>query len=347
MLALELLRYAAGNSSPTSDGQLSSLLREVSDRELRWLLAGGLGPLIFHATRNISDGMPAKLREVLLSADLTAQVLHGAIIDSAKDVIDACAVCEVPVTLLKGISISGQYYPEAHLRPMSDVDVLIPAQGYSAVESELARRGFQRGSDPPMEDAYHGIPLVHRERRVWVELHTALYPQRSGLMENSTFGLQNVAARSVDSLFHGRQVRRLSNELQLVYIASSWIQDLTLSRIHPTSLPALFDAVYLLKSSGENFNWSEINSWLDDELAATSLFVVLSYLARRGLCAPAALSPFRSHQRLVGAIQLPIIHAIVDHYLIGGRPWNLLLPPPVPGRYNLRRQLRKRLWGKF
>ena len=38
MLALELLRCAAGSSRPTADGRLFSLLRDAPERELQWLI---------------------------------------------------------------------------------------------------------------------------------------------------------------------------------------------------------------------------------------------------------------------------------------------------------------------
>jgi len=45
----------------------------------------------------------------------------------------------------------------------------------------------------------------------------------------------------------------------------------------------------------------------------------------------------------VGPLELRLIHAMLDRYQVGGRPWDLPLPPPVPGRYDLRRQLHRKL----
>ena len=103
-------------------------------------------------------------------------------------------------------------------------------------------------------------------------------------MGNRLYSLQNIAEQSVAATYHGRPVRRLSYELQLVYIASSWVLDLTLSKIHPSFLPALFDAVYLLKSFRRDLDWNGMMDWLDNELAAASLYVMLSYLSQRRVC---------------------------------------------------------------
>lgn len=47
------------------------------------------------------------------------------------------------------------------------------------------------------------------------------------------------------------EVRRLSLELQLVYLASHWAQDF----IRIGGLVALADTIYLLKHAGADFQW--------------------------------------------------------------------------------------------
>jgi hypothetical protein len=144
------------------------------------------------------------------------------LIDATKEIIDACRNMEVRVTLLKGISISDQHYPAAHLRPMGDIDILIPRHAVEAVESAILQLGYTRGSDHQLdEDSHHGAPLFHSERRVSVEIHTDLFRKSSSLRRNRVFSRSQVAAQSVASTFHGRPVDRLTDELQLVCVASS------------------------------------------------------------------------------------------------------------------------------
>jgi hypothetical protein len=137
---------------------------------------------------------------------------------------------------------------------------------------------------------------------------------------------------------------RLTNELQLLYIASSWIQDLSREGIHPSLLSPLFDAIYLLKAVRGTVDWAGLLTCPDSNMAIASLYVMLTYLTRRGLdvCDPELISRLSSSQSVVGVFQRSVIHAMLDHYLVGGRYWNLFLPPPVPGRYSLKQQLQKR-----
>lgn len=53
----------------------------------------------------------------------------------------------------------------------------------------------------------------------------------------------------------------------------------------------------------------------------------------------------RSRQALVGRLQLRLIHRMLDRHGVAGRPWDSALPPPLPARYSLRRQFRKRVPG--
>ena len=291
--------------------------------------------------------LPAARKDALLSAELTAQVVCGALADTAAEVIDICRTLPTDVTLLKGISVSHQHYPAAHLRPMSDIDVLIDPTAYQSVEAALLRQGY--GRDPSWPAGlvmHHGTPLFHPGRRVWVELHTRLFPEGSDVGRGLIFSPSNVAALSVGSSFGGRPVRRLTNELQLVYIATTWMRDLVHGKMQPSYLNALLDVVHLLRTSGLQLGWGPLLQSVDNDMVAAFLYVTLGYVARHGLghVAPEALPKLAARQKLVGALQMKLIHATLDRYLIGARPWNLVLPPPVPARYSLRYQLKKR-WG--
>lgn len=340
----QLLAHAA-TGAPLGAGSRSFAWRPEGgdERQFRWAMEGGLGPLLNRATRGCIDVVAPAWREALLSAELTARVRHANLVDTALDVIDACDGLSLRPTLLKGISVSEELYPAEHLRPMADVDVLIPEHAYALVEAAVLERGFDRLDYPQIEGHHHGAPLLHPGRRTIVELHTVLFPDDSHLREATAFNLANVEQHSVASHYHGRPVRRLSRELQLVYIASSWFNDMTLCKVHPGFMASLFDAVYLLCARGRTLDWSGLHEWLDNDLAKASLYAMLSYLPRYGVAPPppATLAHLASSQSWVGPIQLRMIHAMLDRHLIGGRPWTLALPPPVPGRYSALRQFRK------
>lgn len=337
-----MLKHAAGPSGPNGSVRVRQALNQASEREFKWAAEAGLGPLLLHAIGDQIADIPASRQGILLSSDLTARLLHALRIDAATEVIDVCASLGAPVTLLKGISISEHYYPVGHLRTMSDVDLLLPVAAIPVVEAELLRRGYGHGPEHPGEDSHHGAPLLDRERQVWIELHKALFPRSSGLLSGEAFGAANIAAHSVESRLCGRAVYRLSDEFQAAYLAATWVLDLTLCKFHPSFAAALFDAVLLQRKAEPPVNWDQVLGWLDNEMALASLHVMLSYLARHGVCRPTPPKRVARAQSLVGRIELPIMHAVLDRYLLGAKTWKLPVPPPVPGRYNLRRQFVKR-----
>jgi hypothetical protein len=170
---------------------------------------------------------------------------------------------------------------------MGDIDILVPEEACESVESALRGRGYTPMADFKFdEESYHIVPLSHPERHVWVEIHTALFPNGATLRCNGVVNPSQLAAQSVASTFHGRPVLRFSNELQLVYIASSWIRDLSMQESHTSLVPPLLDAIYLLQPSSQAMDWDALLSWLDNDMAIASLYLMLAYLSRHGLIHP-------------------------------------------------------------
>ncbi|MBA2722331.1 MAG: nucleotidyltransferase family protein [Methylibium sp.] len=346
----QLLAYAATGAPLGHDNRQFAWRPEgVNARQFQWAVDGGLGPLLHRATRDCADVVPTAWREALLSADLTARVRHGNLVDSTLEIIEVCAGLQAGATLLKGISVSEEFYPAEHLRPMADIDVLIPAHAYASVEAALLECGYGRLNHPAIDGHHHGAPLRHAARRTIVELHTVLFRSDSPLCERLLFSLPNVLRRSVRSLYHAMPVKRLSHELQLAYIASSWFNDLTQCKVHPSFVASLLDAVYLLSACRQTLQWKKMLEWLDNDMAKASLYTMVTYLPRYGVepLSPADLALLASAQRLVGPIQLRMIHRMLDRHLIGGRPWNFAFPPPVPGRYSVSQQFRKKILSRL
>jgi len=343
----QLLRYASTADRPDAGAHWH--FEAADDRQFRWLMQAGLGPLLHYATRDQPERVPEAWREPLLSAELTTRMRHANLVDTAIEIIDICARAGISVTLLKGIVTSEQFYPAPHLRPMADIDVLVPRECCAVVESTLVSAGYRIKLDYPDEDdQHHGRPLHHPTRDVWVEIHRRLFPQDDDVCRSPAFSPTNIGANSLESAFHGLPALRLGTELQLLYIASSWMRDMTLSRIHASFLPSIFDAIFLLNDKGETLDWAKLLSWADDDIPTASLHVLLTYLASRASCAVPlpVCETLAKRQRLVGTIQLSVIHAMLERYLIGGRAWNHVLPFPVAGRYSLRRQWAKRIIGR-
>jgi hypothetical protein len=344
-LVAQLLTYAAAPAD-RRDALAHWQLGDVDERQLRWVLQGGLGPLLHYATRKQPDTIPVAWRERLLSETLTARVRHAERVDVACEVIEICAREGVPVTLLKGISTSEEFYPSAYLRPMADIDVLVPEREYHRVESVLKAAGYRPAEQfPDAEEQHHGPPLRHPGRDVWVEVHRSLFPSQDEFSIPAVFRSESIAVNSEAHSFHGVEALRLTPELQLAYIASSWMRDLMLSSIQPSFLASIFDALFLVERTDATFEWTRLMAFTGDDMATAALHALVSYLDSRGLVeTPSALrAELAARDMIVGSVQLRIIHSVLDHHLIGGRAWHHAIPLPVVGRYSIRRQWKKRV----
>ena len=235
VLTLELLKYAARGHSPESASAVADALAIATATELQWALNGGLGPLAYRAVKAAPDRVPLDLLAMLHGADLAAQVLHGSRVEAAAEVIDLCGSLGITAMPLKGISISEQHYPAAHLRPMTDIDFLAPGRPYDEIEAAFLQRGYELSSIDMGVDPAHGKPLRDRRRNVWVEIHTSIFPLASPLQGHPVFAHPTDPVVAVDSDFCGRRVLRLRDEAQLFYIASYWSRDLPHSRFIPRS----------------------------------------------------------------------------------------------------------------
>jgi hypothetical protein len=370
VLTLDLLKYAARGHSPESASAVAVALTRASARELQWALNGGLGPLAYQAVKETPDCVPPDRLAMLHGADLAAQVLQGSRVEAATEVIDLCGSLGITVTPLKGISISEQHYPAAHLRPMSDIDVLAPGLPYDEVESAFLQRGYEPSSLDMGVDPAHGQPLFDRRRNVWVEIHTSLFPLASPLQRHPVFAHPADPVVAVDSEFAGRKVLRLRDEAQLFYIASYWSRDLSTQSIHPSFVMPVLDATILLRASRATMNWEQLDLWLGDDQATASLYLLLSCISRHELASlpTELLATVAARQTIIGRTENRIIQSLIDRYLLGGRqlqlvhswhvwlnllgpgarhaksmllPWRIAFPPSYPNRFDWNAQARR------
>ncbi|HEX6440173.1 MAG TPA: nucleotidyltransferase family protein [Candidatus Binatia bacterium] len=345
----------------SSHPPLISLLEAISsDREdlaldkfeaitVAWAIRNGLGPLLYRAVRRNPQSVASSHWSSLKSADLTARVVIGEHFQALREIGDACRSDLPPLTLLKGISISEQCYPEPHLRLMRDIDFLVAKESLSAVTTALHQLGYRQLSKGGLryEKHHHLEPFFHQDKQVWVEVHHGLFSTERRAGSAKIFSRENLAAQTRPSRFQGIEVRRLSFELQLVYLASHWAQDF--ARVG--GLVALVDTIYLLRQAGADFSWEWLLRAVNSSVPATYLYLLLSYIVRYDLVkvAPEIMRELAFSQPSFGCLSLKTMHRMIDDYLVKatefgpllsersvGIIWNtLMLPGPTLSKFAL------------
>ncbi len=316
-----LLEFAAGCRARLR-------LAAFDDAGVDWAIATGLGPLLYEAVRSDPGAARSPHWPRLAGAQLAARVVTDELFDAAGEILDACAARGHRVTLLKGVSVAARHYPEPHVRLMRDLDLLVTPDAAAAADALLRDLGYRPRSAKPAAfyaTHHHGVPLFHPQRAVWVELHRALFPPQSALGADPVFGAANVEREIRPAEFRGRRATRLSDELQLVYLAAHWGR-----RFNPRGgLFPLLDAIYLLRGAGSGLDWDRILGWLAGSAAAPHVYLLLSYLARHRLVelAPEVQRALRRSQRCLGPANLRLAHALIRRYMLDGRPFGRILTP--------------------
>jgi hypothetical protein len=301
------------------------LALDLFDAEtVAWAVQTGMGPLFYRATKENPHNPASPQRDALKAADLTARLLAGNQLEAMEEIVDACAGRVPPLTLLKGISIAEQYYPEPHLRLMRDLDFLVDKESMAAVKSILEELGYRQSSDDSRyQGHHHAAPFFHEDKRVWIEVHHALFSPKKRAGKVGIFQRENLLKEVGASQFRGREVCRLSAQLQLVYLAAHWAQDF--KRLG--AIVALADAIYLLERAGDELSWEWILQSVHGSVAAAYLYLLLSYLDRNRLVtiAPGILRELFSSQPSFGRISLRAAHAMIDRYFLTGKVFGRLL----------------------
>jgi hypothetical protein len=319
--------------------------RLFDERAVGWALETGLGPLLYRTTR-YTNGLTEPYYSWLVGADLTAQVIVGELLDALEEILQTASHLAKEITLLKGISICQTHYPSPHLRTMVDMDLLVSREVQPALESLLSGLGYRQQSDYPAsfyEKFHHSMPFFHPRRHVWVEVHTALFPQWGRVGNDRVFSLAHIKSQIKPAEFRGKNTNHLSDELQIAYLPSHWAVNLK-----PTGgLLPVVDMIYLFKGRETAIDWEKILFWLKDSVAATHLYLMLTYLRRHDLITvpQEVIVRLAAIQKYLSGLNTAVLHALLDTYLVKGKPfdriatqsnvaiiWDTLLLPRLPLR---------------
>jgi hypothetical protein len=206
---------------------------------------------------------------------------------------------------------------------MRDLDVLVDPKDQPVIESVLREMGFRQQSENNAAyyvTHHHSMPFFHPATGVWVEVHRDLFPTTEEVGRLPVFSGKAIRAESVLSSFEDLSVIRLSPELQMVYTASHWALCL-IGLVHRGGLFALLDLLLILRKLQHRIRWSVILKWIDNSVAATHLYLLLSYLRAGGIfdVGTEILRELFRCQKSFGIVSLKIAHKLITRQLVAGK----------------------------
>ena len=217
----------------------------------------GVAPLLYRSLKTGHAQIPDEVWAFLQKSNYRELARSVIFQETLTRLLKAFDEEAIPVMVLKGSALGKHVYPAAHLRPMSDIDLLVHEEDLSKASAMLERLDYQQSrfeqlSPGPAEVAPHHI---HFEKgggmQVPVELHWRLiYGREENLAEDMRWFWQQVEPFSPD-FKHAVVLNRQAN---LLYLPAHLI---THHNGQQLRLIWLYDLVLLLEQPAD-LNWAEV-----------------------------------------------------------------------------------------
>ncbi len=105
--------------------------------------AEGVAPLAYSSIRNLSLDIPAGTLEALSSAYYISAARNAFLYKNLVEILEVLTDTKVPVIILKGAAMANVLYPEIALRPMNDIDLLVPKENLQVSCDALKLIGYK------------------------------------------------------------------------------------------------------------------------------------------------------------------------------------------------------------
>lgn len=161
---------------------------------------------------------------------------------------------EIPIVLLKGISIAEDLYVEPYHRIMGDIDILAPAEQATHLQSLLGEYGYRVPIGPEstaLPDGHHHLPeLRHADSDIVVEVHTSLF-SAGPLSDEPLFQISPIWTHAEPDTFPGVRCLKFRPEFQLMYTVAHWAMD----QKWTVNVISFNDVVLILRANEQSMDW--------------------------------------------------------------------------------------------
>lgn len=179
----------------------------------------GVAPLLYHRLKQsgqLPTALPAPAQTELHQLYLHSAVANTRLFARTGTILQKLSAENIPVIPLKGLYLSEKVYGNIALRPMSDIDLMVPRQQVAHAVAALQGLGFQAvlPLDLPADLArLHSLPFSGPDNFM-IDLHWQLVPPESGLALDTAWVWQNAR----QSVVAGAAVQGPSPEALLLHL---------------------------------------------------------------------------------------------------------------------------------
>ncbi len=188
--ARALLGFLQPAGGPEAAARVRDLPRQTWDETLAIALRHGVAPLLHRALQSggALAGLPHHVRTRLEEQRRATGLVNLRNFGQFRGIARALRAWDIPVIALKGLHLAELVYRDISLRPMADLDLLVPRsqrkrafaalqmQGYGFQEETLEYGFKEERSDATeaMLDGKYHVGMVHRRLGTVVEIHWTL-----------------------------------------------------------------------------------------------------------------------------------------------------------------------------
>lgn len=164
---------------------------------------------------------------------------------------------QIPVVALKGIYLANHIYPHSGMRPMGDIDLLVPERDLSQAREILLAQGYRQLVDfayadiqAEIEIAHHLAPFV-KEDSPTIELHWHIVkPGESHFV----FPVDELWRRTVPCAIGQASALALTKEATFVHLC----MHVSYHHLFAFGLRPLVDVHTLVSTFGDQLDWDEV-----------------------------------------------------------------------------------------
>lgn len=316
---------------------LCTLLRNIVYKDLHsarvalpskmidWCIQTRLGSVLIDHLE--TTHLPSEKVDSLKAEELTAKFWYQTQYQTTLELIAELNKYNIVPTLLKGMSVSTEFYPKAYFRSMRDVDILVEESEIEQVEKTMVDLGYKQSSPLPLpfyETHHHTIPWQHKTKDVWFEIHRRIFPESSPSSSATVFKIDTIKSEKIispiDSNHDSLQTYRLGYELQIVYIAAHWAESFK----QTGGLFAFIDIALIINNT--KLDWNKLIKWSNELYIGNYVYILLSYLVKQQLVKdPQIKQHLKKINHNLSFIDIIILNKIITNYLLLGKPFGKFL----------------------
>lgn len=198
--------------------------------------AHGIAPLLSQHLTAAGAAVPVEARQQLVAFALHHREANRVRFQVLAEALDALDAASIPTIVLKGAALAHLLYAGPHLRPVSDLDLLVEPRLAARAQAVFADLGFKAPSSPGSRAlaGHHHLPAATKfcdGQIVHVEIHRDALSHDTGAslsMQRLSSPPQpfSVGGRSASALGHAdmlyhltRHVAECAPQLRLIWVA--------------------------------------------------------------------------------------------------------------------------------